>query len=316
MGEKKKYVLKLFLIIVVLCLVGLIICFVINKKDNNKIPEETKKYNNYISKELEDVANDEKLNIKIENGNLNISSESINITSTGLDENNIKSFTYGYGCSNEIAILVITNDNDVYIGHYYPNDPKNLKNLTFKKIETQEKIVDITTHVDTGHNTCSGSNLAVVLENGEIRSVDLEKYTIGTIDYRDFIYRMGNTMIYKEQTISSADQWDKTNKNLIKTNNINLKVKKVYSGYDNNLNNVEYVVSDNNKLYKITTVYDNSHNIKSSSATLLSNKKVIKTSTTKIGYNEFEGMNLAETITFEDGTTTTLKNIDSAYIIK
>ncbi|MBE6159743.1 MAG: hypothetical protein E7157_01700 [Lactobacillales bacterium] len=343
--EEKKNKLIVFLIGIIILLVGVIIFVVLNKqeepkkeqKEETKIEEtedkvtETREYYNFQKSEIDfslvyqtKETKYENATFYIENKNLKAKSKNTQFNITGLT-GNIKSFTYNELCG-ETPILAINENNEVFYTIIDEED-KNFEKgkIVFNKLDTKEKIINITFHVDTTFSEgCGPSNLAVVLENGEIRSFDYDeskKVTIGKKDYSIYLESLnGNILIFKDGTIQEIFL-----KETIKYKNKDFKADKIYLVKDEPIDDeskyleleyykVHYYIISNDKLYKLTLDYS-TEEIKYN-VVLVSDKKVTKTTTTNKGLTEDENYDpIKETITFEDNTTKVI-NADSIYVIK
>ena len=320
--EEKRSKVVVFLIGIIILLIGAILFVVINNKDkeNNLVKENNEEleninYNNYQDKEIDfswsfiEEKKYETIRFYIENNALKATANKEQLAITGLN-GNIKSFTYNELCG-MVIILVINENNEVF--YVIIDENVNNDKIVFSKLSTSEKIVDITTHVNTVYSEgCSPSNIAVVLENGEIRAVEIDennKVTIGNEDYSIYLTLFNNFIILKNQTLREIH----TNETIL-YNNQEFQVDKLYfASYETDVDKIYYYALSNDKLYKITLYYGDNVNY---DVTLVSDKKVIKTTTNNIGLTEVtDGDSIKEIITFEDNTTKTIET-DSIYIIK
>lgn len=297
------------------------------KKDNNTTNNETVeeiKYENYTSANIQHGTNNngmEYVKLQIIDGNLKVTVNEKEIKVNGFTSK-VKSFTYGNDCGGSGDILAITEDNKIYLFSYSFGDEDFKDQIVFKEIKTNENIVDITKRPEIGWTTCGEPYLAVVLKNKEIRALyyDGNDYKIGTFDYSIINpYNFHSFIIlYNDNTISEYygnDKYDGIVKEKIKFNNKEIIVDKfIVLNRDNSNENV-YVIS-NNKLYKISVIFNAPDNV-SSNVTLVNNNDIKSESlVVSKGINEYTNGEKTDLITFTDGKQVTISNISSVYSTK
>ena len=294
--------------------------------------EDTVKYTNYTELVVSEDTNG-KFILKINNGVFEGYYGNKTLKVTGI-EGKAKSFVQGIWCDGHGQILVITEDNKLFIAYYYPGteevDGKTVtfESLEFKELKTNLEVVDITNHQETGWTTCGEPYLAIVLKNKEIRAIysdDDGNDKIGTFDYsiiKQVFFTSGSRIIlYSDNTISdfyfeSGDVYNKYNAKVnekLKYNNENIVADKIIIMANDSSDNI-YVVS-NNKLYKINMVVDGPIT-KSINITLVNNTDIKSESlSVNKGLNSYD-IEKEDVITFTDGKQVTISNISSVYSTK
>jgi len=295
-----------------------------NKSETENILEkvETKEYKHFTEEQIivstKAMAGfDYIIYLKIEDKKLN--EKSHDLTINGI-KGNVKYFTYDRDCTQEIAILALTEEGNVYVAYIDPWIEGGIKSIDFEQVETKEKIVDVTLHPFIGRRTCLTADLAVVLENGEIRSVDINEqpnsmtFDIGTEDYSKYETTVGSIVLFNDHTIALEDCENNgfpLEKNKIKYKNELLKVNKIYR---EEKTDAYYVVSEDDKLYKLEIESDNCYEKQTSLISInLVNEKTVKAVSTKKVREEIYLVE-KETITFTDGTKIELKDLNQVYI--
>lgn len=286
--------------------------------------EDTIKYENYTSANIQHGTNNngmENVKLQIIDGNLKVTVNEKEIKVNGFTSK-VKSFTYGNDCGGSGDILAITEDNKIYLFSYSYGDEDFKDQIVFKEIKTNENIVDITKRPEIGWTTCGEPYLAVVLKNKEIRALyyDGNDFKIGTFDYSIINpYNFHSFIIlYNDNTISEYygnDKYDGIVKEKIKFNNKEIIVDKfIVLNRDTSNENV-YVIS-NNKLYKISVIFNAPDNV-SSNVTLVNNTDIKSESlVVSKGINEYTNGEKTDIITFTDGKQVTISNISSVYSTK
>lgn len=277
-----------------------------NEQTNEDIltDSETKNYIHFTKTELK-YTNDSKTGIsfEIKNGEL-VETSSKNFKITGIN-GNVEYFTYDISCEGLVAMLVITQDKKLYASEFNLSDSDlNGKNLQFKLVETNEKVVDVTRHVNITASTCDANYLAAVLEDGKIYAIkgynNIGTYTVSNYDYSIYEDAFSRFVIYNDHSIEIITS--EINGSKIKYNNTNVIVERIYYISDGQY----YILDKNNMLYKLEITTNNYPD------DILKNISLVKNS--EVASIEHISTNDALDVTYKDGTSETLKvNLNNNY---
>ena len=203
---KNKNIWMIVLVILVIGLAGTLTYVLISNNSKEKSSNETTKntinestedqknnkeddvtvYINYTSENMPFFKDDIEATLKLElvNKELKGTVDGKSVEVIGLDKN-IKSFTYSSDGTDatHMYILVLNENNEVFVSSI---TGEGFESLEFEKINTNEKIKDITVTESSNIENYIGLPISVVLENNEIRSIiedDDYNFLIGKINY-------------------------------------------------------------------------------------------------------------------------------------
>lgn len=269
-----------------------------------------------------------KLLAKLENIQSNTSPVFNKIEINGLEEN-IKSVVYeSQGCGNDGAIIVVAINEKNELFYSDVSGINKEENITFKKINLNEKIKDIDmTEFSIGFSTCGERHLFVVFDDGKeyplIYNEQDDNFSIDKdVDISTFKTVIPQLLVvYNDDTIGKWDSYGKyadDYKNKIQYKGENVVISKFYnrySSYDSSDNN-KYIVS-NNKLYELNVTYSDGIEIDKIELKLV-NDSNIKSESTNTSKNDlyyffpFEEDNDI-TVTFENGDSFIITNVLEVY---
>ena len=318
-------------IVLVLIILGLSVFIVYDKitNDENKNCNESENNKN-ITKEKREYSNLQNVRINIDSksdSNLESSLLYLQILNGKLlaKLENIQSNTSPV--FNKIEINVAINEkNELFYSDVSGINKE--ENITFKKINLNEKIKDIDmTEFSIGFSTCGERHLFVVFDDGKeyplIYNEQDDNFSIDKdVDISTFKTVIPQLLVvYNDDTIGKWDSYGKyadDYKNKIQYKGENVVISKFYnrySSYDSSDNN-KYIVS-NNKLYELNVTYSDGIEIDKIELKLV-NDSNIKSESTNTSKNDlyyffpFEEDNDI-TVTFENGDSFIITNVLEVY---
>ena len=351
--QKKNNVLPIITIVILLIIIAFLCLYsftdVFNSlKPNNDNNETTKEqeltedpsnniqYINYTYLDnIPTTTQNKKLTLKIAEGNLTATINEELVPLEGII-GTPKSFIVGNTCGGRFRILVLTEDNKLYITHY-ETSYSEINKLVFHEINTTEEIKNITKYMHVGYTTCGEYDTAVVLKNDEIRLIGEDiiadnYYIIGSFDYSKVKTSIGMIVIYADNTISRVltDNYNGENEEKISYNSEELKIEKYIETSQVTDTNIAkgYIIS-NNKLYELITKRINNDNPwqVNIEASLVNETEIVSETTDKSprtqetpkyyicpydeNYTYYD--DATTTITFKDGTKFKITKVNIVY---
>lgn len=205
------------------------------------------------------------------NKNLELKLNNEKLSIKGIDEK-INKYSY----TNNILLVSSIENN------YIAKIDISKKEVEFKKIDANYNIDKISTCNDTP---------AIILKNGEKRTINIDKNVIvGQYDCNKYIEKIGDIYLDKDKKIYAGS-------NVVKYNNTELIIERIYLTTINN-ENTYYIIANNN-LYRLKN-----NDLKLIGTDLIYNK-------TKQGLNNYD--NMTDEIVYTDNSKSIIKNIKSIY---
>lgn len=349
-NKKKGNVIIVCLTMIILALIGSATVVLLNnnnkdtKKDDktNKEPkqeentkkEETKekKLLNY-TKYSDNTRGEE---YEIIDGKLTIKYKGKEINVKGI-ESTAKKFIVTHDFCTSTKVWVLNDEGELFLTTgSNPNEYEEFEKINLSNNSTKISNITLLPYIQSSVSCPNDvDKVGIVLSNGVIKMLsyedESEQYYLGNLDYTDVALEYSsekakNMILYEDGTISKIYYNGMKNKEIediskakefpkkIQYNNQNIIVNKIYDT-GKGINEIVYVVSDN-KLYKLAfnDVNGNKQDVK---VTLVNNTNIKSESLVmNKGYNDYEKTKKSNVITFEDGKSITISNLDSGYSFK